>query len=159
MWMWNDDETKELFNVVEEFKQKKLPLSKAFYYFANKYNRKPNSVRNYYYKLVKELCCNAEKRLALNIDIGSHNPLKVKNFTDVETKELSTKVKELLNKAFSIACSPSRKILVYNLKNVMTYLDGTNDIFDLSAITKVPVKEVLEHIDKLKSADLLEVVE
>lgn len=49
--------------------------------------------------------------------------------------------------------------LVYNLKNVMTYLDGTNDIFDLSAITKVPVKEVLEHIDKLKSADLLEVVE
>ena len=102
MWMWNDDETKELFNVVEEFKQKKLPLSKAFYYFANKYNRKPNSVRNYYYKLVKELCCNEEKRLALNIDIGSHNPLKVKNFTDVETKELSTKVKELLNKGYSV---------------------------------------------------------
>ena len=34
--------------------------------------------------------------------------------------------------------------------NVITYLDGTNDIFDISEITKVSVDEVIEHIKKLK---------
>ena len=102
MWMWNDKETKELFNIVEEFKQKNLPLSKAFVYFANMFNRKPNSVRNYYYKTIKELSFNKEKRLSLNINIDSHNPLKVKTFSDTETKELSIKVKDLLNKGYSV---------------------------------------------------------
>lgn len=48
---------------------------------------------------------------------------------------------------------------VRNLMNVITYLDGTNDIFDISEITKVSVDEVIEHIQKLKSAGLLEEVQ
>ena len=46
---WNDEEVKQLFDCVKQIKLNNKPLSYAFVLHANKFNRKPSSVKNYYY--------------------------------------------------------------------------------------------------------------
>ena len=48
--VWNNSEVASLFKVIEEKKEKGASLRRAFEEHAKKYNRKPNSVRNYYYQ-------------------------------------------------------------------------------------------------------------
>lgn len=43
--------------------------------------------------------------------------------------------------------------------NVIAYLDGTNDIVDLSEITGIDASEVIRIIQVLDKADLISVVE
>ena len=47
--IWSNQEVKELFNQVEQTKKSGRPLKDAFSAHAERYTRKPNSVRNYYY--------------------------------------------------------------------------------------------------------------
>ena len=47
--IWSNQEVKELFNQVEQTKKSGRPLKDAFIAHAERYTRKPNSVRNYYY--------------------------------------------------------------------------------------------------------------
>ena len=55
MKIWKNVEVKDLFEAVEDCKKRGEPLKLAFVSHANKYSRKPNSVRNYYYKEVENL--------------------------------------------------------------------------------------------------------
>ena len=54
--VWNNSEVASLFKVIEEKKEKGASLRRAFEEHAKKYNRKPNSVRNYYYQEIDKLC-------------------------------------------------------------------------------------------------------
>ena len=55
----------------------------------------------------------------------------------------------------TISTKTSSKI-VENMMNVLTYLDGKNDLFDISEITKVKISEVINIVKKLKDAELIE---
>jgi aminopeptidase-like protein len=44
---------------------------------------------------------------------------------------------------------------IKNLTNIMAYLDGTNDIIDISNILHLPVHDILSFITKLKKAGLI----
>ena len=46
---------------------------------------------------------------------------------------------------------------ILKLKNLISYLNGKNDLIDISNIIKVPVDELLENIEKLSKAGLIEV--
>ena len=48
---------------------------------------------------------------------------------------------------------------VATLRNFIGYADGLNDIIDISEIIRVPVKEIIPVVDKLKENDLLDVYE
>ena len=58
---WTGAEIKNLFNIVENYKTKNIPLLKAFEDYAKKSGRKRNSVRNYYYQEINELKNNEDK--------------------------------------------------------------------------------------------------
>lgn len=44
---------------------------------------------------------------------------------------------------------------IFKLKNLISYLNGKNDLIDISNIIKVPIDEVLENLNKLKEAGLV----
>lgn len=47
---------------------------------------------------------------------------------------------------------------VFKLVNMISYLNGKNDLLDISNIINVPVRELCENIEKLLNADLIEVI-
>ncbi|MDD4211396.1 MAG: hypothetical protein PHC46_03285 [Clostridia bacterium] len=85
---WNTEEVKDLFAFVETFKQKNLALTYAFSEYAKRTNRKPNSVRNYYYLELNELENNTARQKELNIDLKKHVKQKFKEFTKEEEYKL-----------------------------------------------------------------------
>lgn len=48
---------------------------------------------------------------------------------------------------------------VKKLTNLITYADGTEDLIDISSRIGVPVKELISIVDKLREAELLEIVD
>ena len=57
---WENDEVRALFRQVEECKERGEKIKQAFICHAEKFARKENSVRNYYYYELKD-----ESRMAL----------------------------------------------------------------------------------------------
>ena len=99
---WKDEEVKKLFKYIEEGKEKNESLIKLFEGYAKLSNRKPNSVRNYYYAELCELEQNVNRRNKLAIDIGLHQKNDSKEFTKEETDELVNKILEQTNKGISV---------------------------------------------------------
>lgn len=85
---WNDKEVKKLFLMVEKTKQENSSLLDAFRSYAKKTNRKPNSVRNYYYQEISLLRNNPERAKALGIDVSLHEINNSNKFSKDETKKL-----------------------------------------------------------------------
>lgn len=90
---WSNVEVKKLFQTVEKYKNENKSLLDAFKEFAKKSNRKPNSVRNYYYLEIRELSQNIERQKKLGIDLSNHKVNFSDKFSEEETKNL---IKEIL---------------------------------------------------------------
>ena len=103
---WKDSEVKNLFRYVEKSKIKNESLMDAFKRFAKNNNRKPNSVRNYYYEEISNLKNNEERQKTLNIDLSKHQVAAASKFTLEETKTIvKTILKEkCLGKSTRCAC-------------------------------------------------------
>lgn len=99
---WSNTEIKNLFDMVENYKLKNLPLVKAFEDYAKNSGRKCNSVRNYYYDEINELKNNEEKRKLLNIELKNHEISSPKNFSDAETKNLIEKINSQTKNGLSV---------------------------------------------------------
>ena len=50
------------------------------------------------------------------------------------------------------------EMMVYDMMNILAYLDGTNDLFDLCDKTKVGIHKVIEYINKFIDAKLIKEV-
>jgi len=94
MKIWNDEEVKFLFNEVENQKSKQKALKEAFVLHAKKYNRKPDSVRNYYYHEVENLRLDKSRCDKLCINIEKH---KKNVFCCFDQKEESRLMEEIDN--------------------------------------------------------------
>ena len=90
---WKNEEVKQLFQIVENFKKSNKSLLDAFSSFSKISGRKRNSVRNYYYLELGELEKNPERASSLNINMKNHIKTSGKAFTKEETH---ASIKELL---------------------------------------------------------------
>lgn len=94
--IWKDEEVKDLFQYVEETKNKNQPLKMAFVLHAKKYGRQPNSVRNYYYHEVDNLASDTKRAGRLNIDIKNHEKSEISYFSQEEEQGLMQRIEELV---------------------------------------------------------------
>lgn len=102
MKIWSDIEVRDLFVEVENCKQGSGSLRLAFANHADKYKRKTNSVRNYYYKEVDNLKNDKERCLRLKIDISKHEKNHFSEFDDIEENELVEKIENLTRQGMSV---------------------------------------------------------
>ena len=100
--LWKDEEVKKLFSFVEDYTKQGKSLSSAFKDFALKNNRKPNSVRNYYYLELNHLLENKSRAESLNINTSLHQKKQAKFFTQEETQNQMQQLLELKNKGYSV---------------------------------------------------------
>ncbi len=106
MKLWNDDEVKSLFNEVEYCKNNQQALRMAFVLHAKKFKRKPNSVRNYYYKEVDNLASNEQRCKRLGIALEKHQKTHFVAFDEKEEEKLLKDVSEMVasGKSVRAAC-------------------------------------------------------
>lgn len=102
MKIWRDEEVKSLFADVEGCKNKNLPLRSAFLQHAQKFGRKCNSVRNYYYFEVDNLQNDAPRRQRLNVDLSQHQKTHFQNFDKQNEEELFEKIQMLMRSGLSV---------------------------------------------------------
>ena len=99
---WNDQEVIDLFSQVEMQKGNNKPLKAAFKVHAEKYRRKPNSVRNYYYYELDQLKNNIVKTKRLGIDLSLHEKVDIEYFSREEEEDLIKQIDKLVSKGMSI---------------------------------------------------------
>ncbi len=99
---WNDREVKELFVEVEKCKKESVSLKEAFLAHAKTFNRKPNSVRNYYYHEVDNLQNDVERTQRLGIDLSKHVKTHFEGFDKVQEGELFEKIEKLTIEGLSV---------------------------------------------------------
>ena len=100
--IWDNSEVKELFDVVEDYKTKNKSLKLAFAIHAQKYGRKPNSVRNYYYHEVDNLKSDDKRLSSLGINLQLHEKTNVVYFSPEEEEELLNDIDEMVKKGVSV---------------------------------------------------------
>ncbi|MCI8555070.1 MAG: hypothetical protein HFI85_00645 [Clostridia bacterium] len=100
--IWNNSEVKELFERVEDYKDKNKSLKLAFVAHAEKFGRKPNSVRNYYYHEVDNLKVDGKRLQKLGIDLKRHSKTCVTYFSPEEEKDLMKEVDDMVQKGISV---------------------------------------------------------
>lgn len=99
---WEDQEVVDLFNQVEFQKESNKPLKEAFKNHAEKYRRKPNSVRNYYYYQLEQLKNDITKTKRLGIDLSLHEKIEIEYFSKDEEDRLISKIDKLVKSGQSI---------------------------------------------------------
>ena len=100
--MWEDDEVKKLFNFIEDGKSRGKNLSFLFAEYAKQNNRKPNSVRNYYYAELLFLEQNPNKCKKLDINLSNHQKCEPKVFGQEETKKIVCEIIRLKSLGYSV---------------------------------------------------------
>ena len=100
--LWNNQEVKDLFSSIEKIKENGSPIRQAFINHAQKYKRKPNSVRNYYYHEVDNLEEDQARLRKLGIDLSKHKKNTIKYFTEDEEKGLLEKIDKLVQSGCSV---------------------------------------------------------
>ena len=85
---WTIQEMKRLFALAGEAQKQNKGLKTAFDTMAKETNRKPNSVRNYYYAQVKTLSLLPEYGKSLGISAVKHKKSSFKLFDESEIKQL-----------------------------------------------------------------------
>ena len=100
--IWENQEVKDLFMVVEKFKKENKSLKFAFAEHAQKYQRKPNSVRNYYYHEVDNLKLDGKRRKEIGIDLKNHEKSEIKYFSSEEENCLMKKIDMQVKQGISV---------------------------------------------------------
>ena len=100
MCAWKDEETLKLFSLVENYKKKNILLKKAFSAYAEQSGRKENSVRNYYYKILKQIVFT--KKNPLKINLKMHRVTVSKSFTKEEEEKVMPAIQRLINSGTSL---------------------------------------------------------
>lgn len=99
---WNKEEIKTLFNFIKEQTDQTQTRAQAFTSYAKKANRKPNSVRNYYYLELEYLQKNIKEAQMLGIDLAFHQKQEPNYFSEEETKKCMDDIKKLVEKGNSV---------------------------------------------------------
>ena len=99
---WEDAEVIDLFRTVENVKEKNESIKQAFVVHAQKYFRRPNSVRNYYYHEVDDLLKNKARLKKLGINISKHKKQEVKFFSEQEGEKIIKEINKLVVKGDSV---------------------------------------------------------
>ena len=100
--IWNNAEVKALFSEVENCKNKNKTLREAFIEHAKKYNRQPNSVRNYYYHEVDELSRDDKRLKSLGINLDRHKKNSIIYFSEEEENKLMEEISKLVRNGVSV---------------------------------------------------------
>lgn len=100
--LWKDAEVQHLFHEVESAKQNGKSLKQAFLQHANAYQRRPNSVRNYYYHEIDTLLQDPARCNRLGIDLAQHAKAEIQYFSEKEESELLKKIEALVNQGMSV---------------------------------------------------------
>ena len=95
---WKDSEVKALFSVVEDVKESNKPLKTAFVLHAEKYSRKPNSVRNYYYQELDSLSEDKIRQEKLGINLAKHQKIEINYFSPEGEERLMQEIKRRVEK-------------------------------------------------------------
>lgn len=90
---WSNEEIKDLFSLVEKYKLNGKSLLEAFESHAKKYNRKPLSVRNYYYLKVDEFLHDEKLSKKFEINIEMHQKNNFAKFDERQTQKLLDYIK------------------------------------------------------------------
>lgn len=99
---WTKEEICKLFSVVEEYKQKNQSLLSAFRDFANRFARRPASVRNFYYQQLKVFLASPKLCDDWGVDISKHQKKPAVMFTHQELLGAMAKVENLVGKGHSV---------------------------------------------------------
>lgn len=99
---WNNEEIKNLFNFVSNQTQKGQTRANAFSLFAKQSNRKPNSVRNYYYLELEFLKKNPKQAQELAININLHQKQEPNFFSNNEAQKCMQDINNLVSKGHSV---------------------------------------------------------
>lgn len=102
MNIWNNQEVKSLFQSVEECKKNQKSLKNAFTLHANRFKRKPNSVRNYYYMEVENLKQDKKRCVLLGINLSLHEKSLFQNFDKLEEEKLVSQIDALQKQGLSV---------------------------------------------------------
>lgn len=100
--IWEENEVRELFKEVEASKEKNMPIKQAFVRHAEKFARKPNSVRNYYYHEVDTLSLDKTRAEKLGIDLSKHQKNEISFFSEGEEKFIIAEIDRLKNNGMSV---------------------------------------------------------
>ena len=100
--IWKNEEVRALFNEVEKIKKENKPLKIAFAVHANKFARKPNSVRNYYYHEVDNLGKDKKRLHEIGINLEEHTKSEIKYFSDEEERDLMDKIDRQVKEGISV---------------------------------------------------------
>lgn len=100
--IWKNQEVKELFTEVEKAKLANKPLKEAFILHAQKYNRKPNSVRNYYYHEIDNLFEDEKRKNKLGINLDRHEKSSIQYFSQEEEDVLMKKIDGMAKQGVSV---------------------------------------------------------
>ncbi len=100
--IWDNGEVQNLFALVEECKRKNRALREAFIAHAQKYNRKPNSVRNYYYHEVDTLQSDKNRCKLLGINLANHQKSEITYFSKEEEALLMQKIHKMVEEGSSV---------------------------------------------------------
>ena len=100
--IWRNEEVKSLFEEVEKIKNKNQSLKFAFIAHGEKYQRKPNSVRNYYYHEVDNLKKDKKRLKELKIDLSKHEKNEIKYFSQEEECNLMKEIDKLVKCGVSV---------------------------------------------------------
>lgn len=102
MKIWNDNEVKSLFEEVLKCKKAKMSLKNSFETHGKIFHRKPNSVRNYYYKEVDNLTKDKDRCQKLCIDIEKHKKAHFNFFEKEESENVMQEIEELTSQGLSV---------------------------------------------------------
>ncbi|MFA6860059.1 MAG: hypothetical protein WCR30_01565 [Clostridia bacterium] len=159
--LWEDKKAKELFDFIEEQKQKNIPLIKAFDLFAEKTGRKQNSVRNYYYFQLKHFEKNPTEAKKTGVILNNHRKTIAKKFSDKEEKELIEKVDKLRSEGKSVrkAClllANSNIAEMIRLQNKIRQLKKKNMGFNSTSVqqknvVQMPIKKNIVSENEISS--------
>lgn len=99
---WEDEEVKTLFKFVQIKKSEGVPLIKIFNLYGKCTGRCQNSVRNYYYREVKELLKNKQRQQKLGIQIDCHVARTPVPFTAVEKEKIINSINNMVKNGYSV---------------------------------------------------------
>ncbi len=115
---WSNEEIKSLFSLVEEYRSKNKSLLDAFECHAKQYNRKPLSVRNYYYLKVDEFLHDEKLSKKLEINLALHQKNNFAKFDERQTQKLLDYIKKRTNEGKSVR-SACLEIVGNDAKNLV----------------------------------------
>ena len=100
--IWKNEEVKDLFKIVEKIRNENKSLREAFILHAQRFGRKPNSVRNYYYHEIDNLKKDPVRLQKIGVDLAKHEKSEIKYFSAEEENFLMEKIDEEVKSGVSV---------------------------------------------------------